>query len=106
MAHPRKDLVTNIVDQKAQLNPGALYAKYPRSDWSYEVGYRDITWGDLANSVNGAAWWLRNTLGPGKNFEPLAYIGPNDIRYLALILGASKAGYIVKTQLILSLEEN
>ena len=34
-------------------------------------------------------------LGPGKDFETLAYIGPLDVRYNALLLGAVKAGYKV-----------
>lgn len=44
--------------------------------------------------MNGVAWWLQNSLGPG-NFETLAYIGPDDIRIPALIVGAIKAGYVV-----------
>ena len=92
------DLVTNIVDHYAKTNPDALYAEYPISEWSYEEGYRKITRRDLANAVNGAAWWLHDSLGPGTNFEALAYIGPNDVRYVALIIGAVKAGYMVRYQ--------
>ena len=90
-------LVPDIVDQRAQTKPETLYAEYPVSTLSYEEGYRKITYGDFANAVNGAAWWLFNTLGPGSDFEALAYIGPNDLRYPALILGAAKAGYIVRS---------
>jgi len=90
-------LVPNIVDQRAQTEPEALYAEYPVSTLSYEEGYRKITYGGFANAINGAAWWLHKNLGPGKDFETLAYIGPNDLRYPALILGAVKAGYTVIT---------
>ncbi|KAL6721957.1 hypothetical protein ACLMJK_001062 [Lecanora helva] len=83
MTSPPKELITNIVDQKARANPDALYAKYPISDWSYDEGYFGVTRGDLANAVNGAAWWLHNTLGPGTNFETIAYIGPNDLSVAA-----------------------
>ena len=89
------DLVPNIVDQRAKYEPDMLYAEYPVSTLSYEEGYRRITYRDLANVINGIAWWLQDTLGPGQNFEALAYIGPNDLRYPALILGAAKAGYTV-----------
>lgn len=95
MTHPPMDIVANIVDQQARANPDGLYAEYPISDWNYEEGYRKITRSDLAHAVNGAAWWLHNTLGPGRDFEALAYIGPNDLRYIALIIGAVKAGYMV-----------
>ena len=54
-----------------------------------------ITYGRLANAVNRIAWWLVDNLGVAKNHETLAYIGPNDLRYPAFILGAVKAGYKV-----------
>ena len=58
-------------------------------------GYRKISYRDLANAVNGAARWLQRMLGPGQDFETLAYMGPNELRSPALILGAVKAGYKV-----------
>ena len=90
------DLVPNLVDERARLTPDALYAEYPVSSLTYEEGYRKITYRDFANAVNGAARWLVDTLGLGEDFETLAYIGPNDLRYLAFILGAVKAGYKVR----------
>ena len=98
MAEPygnKINVVPDIVDHRAMTGPNTLYAEYPVSTISYTDGYRRITYGDFANAVNGCAWWLHDTLGPGKDFEALAYIGPNDLRYPALILGAVKAGYMV-----------
>lgn len=94
---PRRmgDLVPNIVDQRASDEPDMLYAEYPVSSLSYDEGYRRITYRDFANAVNGISWWLHDVLGPGQGFEALAYIGPNDLRYPTLILGAAKAGYMV-----------
>ena len=89
------DLVPHLVDKRAALTPDTIYAEYPVSTLTYNEGYRKITYRDLANAVNGVAQWLVDTLGPSKDFETLAYIGPNDIRYPALILGAVKAGYKV-----------
>ena len=93
--HCERQLVPKLVDQRAEADPDSLYAEYPVSSSSYDEGYHKITYRGLANAVNGAAWWLHRTLGPGKNFEALAYMGPNDLRYTALILAAVKAGYIV-----------
>ena len=96
--NPRRtgDLVPNIVDQRAKHEPDMLYAEYPVSTLSYEDGYRRISYRDFANTVNGVAWWLQDVLGrPERDFEALAYIGPNDLRYPAFILGAAKAGYMV-----------
>ena len=90
-----KRLLNHIVDQLAAQNPEAVYAEYPISPTGYEQGFLSVTYAKLANAINGLAWWLHDTVGPGKDFETLAYIGPLDVRYNALILGAVKAGYKV-----------
>lgn len=92
----RNETLTNIVDYRAKKTPQALYAEFPVSATSYDAGYRKINYAQIANAINGVAWWLNKTLGPGKDFETLAYIGPNDMRYNVLILGAVKAGYKVR----------
>ncbi|KAF7934870.1 uncharacterized protein EAE98_002915 [Botrytis deweyae] len=91
----KDELVPNIVDHLAEIDPEALYAEYPVSTLTYDYGYRKITYGDFASAVDCIAWWMHETLGPAKDFEVLAYIGPNDLRYPALILGAIKAGYLI-----------
>ncbi|OGM40164.1 hypothetical protein ABOM_011672 [Aspergillus bombycis] len=89
---PRTQLIPNIIDHYAQVKPDAIYTEYPISSMSYEDGYHPITFKALANAINGIAWWLTRKLGPGHG-EILAYVGPNDLRYPALVLGAVKAGY-------------
>lgn len=93
--NPRTQLVPHIVDHYAKIKPDAIYAEYPVSLTTYEHGYRPISFKAFANAVNGIAWWLLERLGPG-NGEILAYVGPNDLRYPALVLGAIKAGYRVR----------
>ncbi|MCJ1375961.1 hypothetical protein MMC20_007199 [Loxospora ochrophaea] len=89
----KKQLLIHVVDGMAKARPEALFAEYPISATTYADGDLKITYDSLANAVNGVAWWLNRELGPGKDFETLAYIGPNDVRYNAMILGAVKAGY-------------
>ncbi|KAI2996525.1 hypothetical protein CBS147346_9312 [Aspergillus niger] len=89
---PRTQLLPHIVDHYAKVKPEAIYAEYPVSLMSYDDGYRPITFKAFANAINGIAWWLTEKLGPGDG-ETLAYVGPNDLRYPALVLGAVKAGY-------------
>lgn len=91
---PRDQLVPHNFDNYARLKPDAIYAEYTVSPISYEKGYRPITYKEFANAINGIAWWLTETLGPG-NGEILPYIGLNDVRYPALLIGAVKAGYCV-----------
>lgn len=94
---PRRQLLNLVVDRRAKENPEVIYAEYPISTTGYGQGFLKITYKDLANAINGLAWWLHNTIGPGKDFETLAYIGPLDVRYNALLLGAVKAGYKVRS---------
>ncbi|KAL8722725.1 MAG: hypothetical protein Q9225_000837 [Loekoesia sp. 1 TL-2023] len=89
------DLIPNLVDKRATLTPDHTFAEYPNSPDDYDQGFKKISYTHLANAVNGIAWWLYRTLGPSQVFETLAYIGPNDMRYPALILGAVKVGYTI-----------
>lgn len=91
----KKQLLNNIVDGMAKTRPSALYAETPISPTTYEAGFRKITYGILANAINGVAWWLKEELGTSQNFETLSYIGPSDLRYVIMLLGAVKAGYKV-----------
>ena len=90
-----KQLLNHIVDGTAKIRPSAVYAEVPRSSDSYEQGYRSVTYRAFANAINGVAWWLHDKLGSGQNHQTLAYLGPNDLSYVIMILGAVKAGYKV-----------
>ena len=92
---PGKQLLNHMVDDIARVRPCSVWAEMPVSTTSYEAGFRKITYRMLANAINGAAWWMHQSLGPGQEFETLAYFGPWDIRYVLLLLGAVKAGYKV-----------
>lgn len=93
-SNPEKELLVHRVDRLAELYPDTIFAEFPASPESYDEGFQKVTYGALSNAINSIAWWLEDTLGHGKNFETLAYIGPNDLRYTALILGAVKAGFV------------
>ena len=92
----RNCLLPALVDSIAESEPESTWCEFPSSPSTYDDGYRKITYKQLANAVNGAASWLEKTLGRGKNFETLAYIGSNDPRYPIFVLGAVKAGYKVR----------
>ncbi|KAH0591763.1 hypothetical protein MHUMG1_10495 [Metarhizium humberi] len=87
-------LVPQAVDRLAHMMPDAEYG-----EWVLGSKVISITYAQLANIVNGLAWWLVKELnGSGYNKperETLTYIGPNDVRYSALVLAAVKAGFVV-----------
>ena len=92
-----KQLLNRMVDDIARVRPTAVWAEMPVSTTSYGPGFRKITYRMFANAINGVAWWMHHSLGPGQDFETLAYFGPWDMRYCLLLLGAVKAGYKVST---------
>ncbi|KAJ5263339.1 NRPS-like enzyme [Penicillium angulare] len=89
---PRTLPFPTLIDHYVKTKPDAIYAEYPINPTSYDEGYRKITYKSFGNAVNGLAKFLVESLGPG-NGEVLAYVGPNDIRYPALVVGALKSGY-------------
>lgn len=90
-----KELWPHIVDRLAKEQPEATYGLWPVTTDSYDAGFRAITYGQLANVVNGLAWWIVNQLGRGNAQEGdvLTYIGLNDVRLTGMILASVKAGY-------------
>ena len=95
---PCEELLPAIVDHHAAAFGDRVYAEFPKSPATYDQGFQKITYRDLANAIDGIAWFLVNTLGPGDGTEKLPYVGPNDLRYTALAIGALKAGYCVSNQ--------
>lgn len=92
----QNDLLPNMVDRLARDLPDAVYGKWPVLPTSYDAGFQSITYSQLANVVNGLAWWLDEQFRlqpPATNV--LAYMGPNDVRITALILAAAKTGYVI-----------
>ena len=90
-----KQLLNNVIDNTARATPDLIYAELPKSPVDLNQGFRQVTYRHFANGINAMAWWLRDNLGLSDTFETLAYIGPNDLRYNLLLLGAVKAGYKV-----------
>lgn len=95
--HQRRQLLPNLVDGMARTRPGAIYAETPLSPTTYDKGYLKITYRALANAINGVAWLLCDHLGEGTKHDTIVYLGPNDLAYVVVILGATKAGYNVRT---------
>ncbi|SPQ27494.1 2d27d111-a7df-4dfd-b53e-66ee884047f0 [Thermothielavioides terrestris] len=93
------DLLPNIIDRLARDLPDAVYGEWPVLPTSYDAGFYAVTYAQLANAVNGLAWWLIDRLGrpsaPTADAEVLAYMGPNDVRLTALMFAAAKTGYVV-----------
>ncbi|KAI0482297.1 acetyl-CoA synthetase-like protein [Xylariaceae sp. FL0804] len=88
-------LLPVAIDEIAAQEPDSLYGKYPIDPSDYDAGFASVTYGQLANAINGVGHWLESKLGredPGR-IPAIAYIGPNDFRYVFAFVGAIKAGF-------------
>ncbi|PQE22305.1 NRPS-like enzyme protein [Rutstroemia sp. NJR-2017a WRK4] len=88
----QNSLLPHVVERLARETPDAKYG-----EWVAESRVVVITYAQLASIINGLAWLLVEQLNGsgsyGSHPEVLAYVGPNDVRYSALVLAAAKAGY-------------
>ncbi|AEO60450.1 hypothetical protein MYCTH_2309658 [Thermothelomyces thermophilus ATCC 42464] len=89
-----KRLLVNIVDERAETEPNREWVSIPTSS-NPKDGWKKITYRQAANAVNRVAHKLVSSTGRPKEgeFPTVAYIGPNDVRYVVFALGAIKAGY-------------
>jgi acyl-CoA synthetase (AMP-forming)/AMP-acid ligase II len=86
----------NLVDEIATCDPSRTLIAIPRSTDPNE-GWQDLTFGQYANAVNRLSHWIVEQVGVAieGEYPTMAYIGPNDVRYLIILAAAVKAGYKV-----------
>ncbi|KAI1419426.1 hypothetical protein F5Y12DRAFT_778076 [Xylaria sp. FL1777] len=87
-------LLPHIVDGIARREPERECFSIPRSS-NPKDGWKTVTFKQYANAINHVAQKIIANCGrPSINaFPTIAYIGPNDARYVVLMLAAVKAGY-------------
>jgi acyl-coenzyme A synthetase/AMP-(fatty) acid ligase len=87
-------LIPQLVDEIAFTDPERVFASVPKSS-NLDDGYQDVSYNAFARAVNRCAWFLEKELGRSQDQTTLFYIGPLDLRYLVIILGAVKTGHLV-----------
>ncbi|KAI0173134.1 acetyl-CoA synthetase-like protein [Hypoxylon sp. FL1284] len=87
-------LAPHIVDYFAKKEPEKEVFAMPNTS-NPKDGWRSVSFREYANAVNRAAHIIKDTYGtpPEGKFPTIAYLGPNDARYVILLVGAVKAGY-------------
>ena len=86
--------VPSLINKIATLRPNLPFVSLPRND-SPEEGYQDYTYQDIARAVDRCAWWIVENSGRSDTFKTLAYIGPQDLRCVLLVLASAKTGHKV-----------
>lgn len=91
-------VMTDIIDNNAKHNPTRPWIYVPGST-NPKDGWKPITFADGANAINRVAHKIVEASGPSAygTWPTIAYIGPNDIRYIIFMFGAIKAGYQVRS---------
>lgn len=95
---PQPRLVPHVVSNQAAHSPEKIWGSLPKSDSDVSQGYEDITFARLNYAISRACKWLMEAVEPHRKakFEPLAYIGPPDSRYIILAIAAIKTGFQVR----------
>ncbi|TRX91306.1 hypothetical protein FHL15_007728 [Xylaria flabelliformis] len=89
----RERTLPQIVDDLARDKPNHAYGRWLVNHDSSSASVHTITYAQLCNLVNRLAWWLIEQLGSDREGEVLTYVGPNDVRFTALVLATIKTGF-------------
>ena len=90
-----EQLLPNVLQNRANKTPNAIFAKYPRSPTTYTEGFREVKYFEFVNAINRVAWLLEENFGSAQDFPAIAYYGPSDLRYSIVVVAAVKAGFKV-----------
>ncbi|KAI1380798.1 nonribosomal peptide synthetase [Hypoxylon crocopeplum] len=87
-------LIPHVIDEYARKEPQRECFSIPRSS-NPKDGWRAVTFKEYANAINHISHMIVEKCGrpPANTIPALAYIGPNDARYVVLLIAAIKAGY-------------
>ncbi|KAK5016950.1 hypothetical protein LTR16_003002 [Cryomyces antarcticus] len=88
-----KRLLPVLIDRSTQTDHDRVYASISTASDNVVKGFRDITYKQLSNAIDHAAFWLDGQLGKSQgDFETFAYFGPRGLRYPILTVAAAKVG--------------
>jgi acyl-CoA synthetase (AMP-forming)/AMP-acid ligase II len=93
-------LMTEIIDEKAEWIGDHTFMRYPAPNWEVD-GYRTMTWRQYADAINKIAYWLDERLGTSQDNDTIAYLGPQDARYVFILPAVIKTNRKVSGSLLL-----
>ncbi|KAL6853214.1 NRPS-like enzyme [Trichoderma novae-zelandiae] len=91
--HQETRSLINIIEDDAVKEPDRPFIFIPRSSRPQD-GWKPVTYEQMANAVNHVAFTIRKMVAgdiQDDNFPTIAYIGPNDVRYVIIMLACIKA---------------
>ncbi|KAI1822704.1 hypothetical protein F4861DRAFT_550606 [Xylaria intraflava] len=85
-------LLPSLVDDLARSDPSRILYSIAQTKDAAD-GFRDVCAADFARAVDRCSWFIDRTLGVGKDFPTLVYLGPQDLNYAIIVLASIKTGY-------------
>lgn len=86
-----KRIIISVIEQRARDEPDVSWISAPADYTGLPKGYRDIAYKEINNAANCAAqWFLENLPASSKPFQPIAYAGLKDPRYVIFAVAAGK----------------
>ncbi|KAL4794339.1 hypothetical protein BDV19DRAFT_390398 [Aspergillus venezuelensis] len=88
-----KRLMATVIDDLAVSGPERKICSMPERPDSADA-YGDLSAKTLSHAINSLPWWIVENFGTGDDYEEtLAYMGPNDVRYLVMVVACNKTKY-------------
>ncbi|PYI03572.1 acetyl-CoA synthetase-like protein [Aspergillus sclerotiicarbonarius CBS 121057] len=87
-----KRLIPQIMDSLVAADPERIVFSLTTSCGD-SLGFRHISARTFCRAVDKTAWWLHGQVGKPQSIQPVAYIGPHDLRHILLTYACVKAGY-------------
>jgi hypothetical protein len=96
-------LIPQLIDDIASTDPLREAFQFPRTN-DPKDGWQVMTFREYANAINRCATMIIEKCGEAAegSFPTIAYIGPQDARYVVMIFAAVKVGYRVGLYIFLS----
>lgn len=85
-----------IIDSIAANNPDTLYCIHPVSN-DISEGWVNVNFKALVNAINRTAVWIQENVTSSTEPETIAYVGANDIRYVAFIFACMRLRHTVRS---------
>lgn len=93
---PEKRTLLQAMDALTAQDPARLYCIQPKSS-DISQGWKNISFADMQGAVNHTVSWIQEncTASTGNQPQVLAYMGANDVRYLAFTFACMRLRHTV-----------
>lgn len=89
--------VLRLLDDIVAKDPDRTYCVHPVSP-DLAQGWREVTFAGLHAAINRVALWINDHVGLPTEPQTFAYMGANDIRYIAFVFACMRLRHTVRSE--------